>query len=145
MIFSWTKLEINQICDITTHHLLADRQNQFITCCKRYLRFHTCCQGNETAAAAVRDCSAQDAVFNLVFTLGVAAVGLSSYPFGALFDRCGLRVSRVVARCSRTSNRASPPPRFNTTHFKKVSFFVAWSPCWASCHGPSPMQVKHLI
>ena len=44
------------------------------------------------------DCSARDSILNMAFTLGIATIGIYAFPFGIIFDRFGLRVSRVLAR-----------------------------------------------
>ena len=44
------------------------------------------------------DCSEQPSRFNLAFTLGMATMGLTSFPVGVLFDRMGLFVTRALLR-----------------------------------------------
>lgn len=69
-----------------------------------------------------RDCSERDSLFNLFFTLGCAVDGSTSFPFGAFFDRFGLRTSRIIMRCVQkclkdSGNLDSVFPR----HFGHVS------------------------
>ena len=52
-------------------------------------------RGNTTVE---EDCSSQSSLLNIAYTLGIAMVGICGYPFGMIFDRYGLRVSRVIAR-----------------------------------------------
>ncbi len=53
--------------------------------------------GNESITEAQLDCAPQDSMLNLAYTMGLACNGILSFPLGWIFDKAGMRTTRILA------------------------------------------------